>query len=109
MDDYNSLQGGNHEESTHLIIITDSDFADYARGGCGNVLSYGDEDFCPFCGVRSDRILRRTEKGIDSQMLLEPFEKDFCLPTATKQLCDGSGQQGKGVSENNILIKDAKS
>ena len=46
--------------TVHLIIITDSDFDDYACGGCGNVLHYGDDDFCPFCGARIDR--SRTEE-----------------------------------------------
>ena len=40
--------------TVHLIIITDSNFDDYACGGCGNVLYYGDEDICPFCGARID-------------------------------------------------------
>ena len=46
--------------TVHLIIITDSDYDDFACGGCGNVLYYGNEDFCPNCGARIDQT--RTEE-----------------------------------------------
>ena len=45
------------------------------------------------------RIFRVAVKGLDSQMLLDPFEEKFDLPSAPLQLGDGQGRQRKIVGE----------
>ena len=35
-----------------------------------------------------DGVYARAEKGFDSKVLLDPFEKDFYAPAAFVQLCD---------------------
>jgi hypothetical protein len=48
---------------------------------------YVNSDSDPDLGL--DSVSGRTIKGFDSEMLLDPFEKQFDLPTAVIKLCDG--------------------
>jgi len=45
------------------------------------------------------RVVRVAEKGFDPQMLFDPFEEQFDLPTATIQLPNGQRRQQKVVGQ----------
>ena len=49
--------------------------------------------------LRLDRILAGPEKRLDSQMLLDPFEKQLYLPATFVQLGDRQGRQDKVVGQ----------
>ena len=46
-------------------------------------------------------VLRGTEKGFDAEVLLDPPEEQFDLPTGSIELCDGQGREKKIVGEEN--------
>src|ERR1700674_5316844 len=46
-----------------------------------------------------DRIFAMAVKGFDSQVLFDPFEKQFYLPTRLIKVRDGEGRKVKVVSE----------
>ena len=49
--------------------------------------------------LRLHRVLARSEKFLDAQMLLDPFEEQFHLPAALVQCGDGQRRQGRIVGE----------
>ena len=49
--------------------------------------------------LRLNRILARAQKVLDAQMLLDPFEEQFHLPTTLVQRGDGQGRQGRVVGQ----------
>jgi hypothetical protein len=53
----------------------------------------GDPDLC------FDSVLDGAVKDFDTQMLLDPFEKQFDLPAAAIQLRDSQCRQGEMVGE----------
>lgn len=55
--------------------------------------------------LRHHRILRRSEKGFDFEMLFGPFEKELDLPTRTINFGDGQSRKMKQVGE--MFINDA--
>lgn len=56
-----------------------------------------DTDGDPYLGF--DRVDRRAHEPLDPQMLLDPLEEQFHLPTAFVQLGDGQSRQGKVVGQ----------
>jgi len=68
----------------------------------------GGPDLCPH------RVGRRAVKGFDAQMLLDPFEEELDLPTASIELGDGQCRHGEVVGQEDqpfarfgIAIADA--
>ena len=51
--------------------------------------------------LRLDCVLARTQKTLDAQMLLDPFEEQLHLPAALVQRCDGQGWQSPVVGQEN--------
>jgi len=49
--------------------------------------------------LRLDRVLAVTQKLLDAQVLLDPFEKQFHLPAAFVQSGNGQGRQGRVVGQ----------
>jgi hypothetical protein len=49
--------------------------------------------------LRLDRVLGRTEKCLDPQMLLDPLEEQFDLPALAIQSCNQFGFEGKVVGQ----------
>jgi hypothetical protein len=49
--------------------------------------------------VSFHRVLRGTEESLDLQMLLEPLEEQFYLPTTAMKLSDGKRRQLEVVGE----------
>ena len=49
--------------------------------------------------LRLDCVLARTKKRLDPQMLLDPFEKQFDLPSLAVQVCDQFGLESKVVCQ----------
>jgi len=49
--------------------------------------------------LRFHRVLVHAEKGLDTQMLFDPFEKEFDLPTAFIKLCNGQRVNFKVVGK----------
>lgn len=49
--------------------------------------------------LRFHRVLAGTEEGLDTEMLFEPLEKQFHLPSAFVKLCHGEGRDVKIVGQ----------
>ncbi len=49
--------------------------------------------------LRLDRVLARTKKRLDPQMLLDPFKEQFDLPSLVVQVCDQFGLERKVVGQ----------
>ena len=49
--------------------------------------------------LRFDRILGGAIKGLDSKMLLDPFEEQFDLPSGLVQQCDGQSRFAEVVCQ----------
>ena len=63
-------------------------FLDYRHQ---NINAYSNPDLSFHC------VLGRAQKCFDTQILLDPFEKDFYLPAAFVKLCNHKGRQRKVV------------
>lgn len=76
-----------HTENLQGFAQTQFNFEFFldSRGQNINADSYPDLSF--------DGIYVGAEKSFDSQVLLDPFEKDFYAPTALVKLCDCQGLQ----------------
>ena len=52
----------------------------------------------------SNGVLRSAVEGFDSQMLFDPFEEEFDVPTATVKLSDIQRRFGEIVGEKHIQL-----
>ncbi len=54
--------------------------------------------------LRFYRVLRRAEEGFDAQVLFDPFEEQFYLPTLLIKLCDRERGQIEVVGEKQQIF-----
>ena len=64
-------------------------------------LGNGDQHISADCNpdLRLDRVLVGAIKRLDSQVLLDPFEKQFDLPALAVQICNQLGFEGEVVGQ----------
>ena len=54
--------------------------------------------------LRLDRVLVGAIKGLDAQVLLDPFEKQFDLPALAVQVCNQLGLESEVVGQNSYSL-----
>ena len=47
--------------------------------------------------LRLDSVIRGSKEGLNSEVLFDPFEEEFHLPSRLVKLCDRQGVMGKVV------------
>jgi len=70
----------------------------FLENGNQHVNGNGDPD------LRLDGVLGRAVEGLDPQVLLDPFEEEFDLPTALVDLRDRKWRQRKAVGDENETL-----
>ena len=54
--------------------------------------------------MNEDGVFRGSEKGFDFEVLLDPFEEDFDLPSCFVNVCDGAGGEFEVVGDKDEIF-----